>query len=60
MSADTNALHGSVAKVANLEGPEVELRAEDSSVKDCLPGLSFCFNRAMTVICLLPLKCCVT
>jgi hypothetical protein len=50
MSADTD-----VAKVANLEGPEEELVAEDSPVRDCLLGLSFCFNRAMKAICLLPL-----
>jgi hypothetical protein len=60
MSADTNALHRSVAKVANLEGPEEALVAEDSPIRDCLPGLSFCFNRAMAAVCLLPLKCRVT
>jgi hypothetical protein len=59
MSADTNALHRSVAKVTNLEGPE-ELVAEDLPIRDCLPGLYFCFNRAISAICLLPLKCCVT
>jgi hypothetical protein len=40
MSADTNALHRSVAKVENLEGPEEEHVAEDSPVRDCLPGQS--------------------
>jgi hypothetical protein len=35
MSADTNSLHRSVAKVANLEGPEEELVAEDSPIRDC-------------------------
>jgi hypothetical protein len=32
MSADTNALHRSIAKVSNLEGPEEELVAEDSPI----------------------------
>jgi hypothetical protein len=59
MSADTNSLHSSVTKVENLEGPEEELVAEDSLIRDCLPGLPFCFNGAMAAICLLPLKCCV-
>jgi hypothetical protein len=60
MYADTNALHRSLAKVANLEGPEEELVTEDSPIRDRLSGLSFYFNRAMVAICLLPLKCCVT
>jgi hypothetical protein len=60
MSADTNSLHRSVTKVANLEGPEEEYVAEDSPIRDCLPGLSLCFNQSMAAICLLPLKCCVT
>jgi hypothetical protein len=33
MSADTNALYRSVAKVANLEGPKEELAAEDSPIE---------------------------
>jgi hypothetical protein len=33
MSADTNALHRSFAKVANLEGPEEELVAENSPIR---------------------------
>jgi hypothetical protein len=49
-----------VAKVANFDGPEEELVVEDSPIGDCLPGLSFCFNRAMAAMCLLPRKCCVT
>jgi hypothetical protein len=32
---DTHSLHRSVAKVANLEGPEEELVAEDSPIRDC-------------------------
>jgi hypothetical protein len=56
ISVYTNALHRSVAKVANLEGPEEELVAEDSPIRDCLPGLSFCFNRAMAAISLLHLN----
>jgi hypothetical protein len=32
MSADTNVLHRSVAKVAIFEGPEEELVAEDSPI----------------------------
>jgi hypothetical protein len=38
MSVDANALHRSLAKVADLRGPEEELVAEDSPVRDCLPG----------------------
>jgi hypothetical protein len=41
MSADTNALLRYVTKMANLEGPEEELVAEDSPVRDCLTGQSF-------------------
>jgi hypothetical protein len=41
MSADTNALYRSVAKVVNLEGPEEEYLAEESRIRDCLPGPSF-------------------
>jgi hypothetical protein len=59
MSADTNALHRSVVKVANLEGHEEELVVEDSTIRDCLHGLSFCFNQTMMAICLFPLKCCI-
>jgi hypothetical protein len=43
MSADTNVLSRSVAEVENLEGSEEELVAEDLPIRDCLPGLSFCF-----------------
>jgi hypothetical protein len=55
MSADTNALTD-VAKVTNLEGPE-ELVAEDSTIRDCLPGQSF--KVMVEAICVFPLKCCV-
>jgi hypothetical protein len=48
------------AKVENLEGPAEELVAEGSPIRDCLLGLSFCFNQAMAVIYLLPLIYCVT
>jgi hypothetical protein len=36
MSADTNALHRCNEKVENFEGPEKELLAEDSPIRDCL------------------------
>jgi hypothetical protein len=55
MSAGTNALTD-VAKVANVEGPE-ELVAEDSTIRDGLPGQSFMVT--VKAICLLLLKCCV-
>jgi hypothetical protein len=44
--------------VANLEGPEEELVAEDSPIRDCPHGWSI--KRTVVALCLLPLKCCVT
>jgi hypothetical protein len=46
-----------VTKVANLEGPE-ELAAEDSPVRDCLPGRSF--KQAVAAVCSFPFKRYVT
>jgi hypothetical protein len=54
VSVDTNALHRSVTKVANLE----EIVADNSPTRDFLPGQSF--KPTMAAICWLPLKCCVT
>jgi hypothetical protein len=59
MTADTHALHRSVAELGNLEGPEEEFVAEDSPIRYFLPGQSFKLTAA-AAICLLPLKCCVT
>jgi hypothetical protein len=53
MSADTNAKHISETKVASLGVPEEELAAEDSPIRDCVPGQSFKLTTAST--CLLPL-----
>jgi hypothetical protein len=48
MFADTNALSISVAKVANLEGPEEETVAQDSPTGDGPPACSF--NRTTNVL----------
>jgi hypothetical protein len=39
-TADIYALHRLVAEVANFEGIEEEIVADDSPVTDCLPGQS--------------------
>jgi hypothetical protein len=58
MYADTNALHRSVTKVENLEDQEEDIVADDSPIRDCLPGQSF--KPTVAALCLLPCKCYVT
>jgi hypothetical protein len=38
MSADTNALHRPVPKVTKLEYPEEDFVAENSPIRDYVPG----------------------
>lgn len=39
MSVDTSVLHISVEKVENMRGPEEDLVAEDSPIRDCRRSL---------------------
>jgi hypothetical protein len=38
ISADTNVSYVSLAKVADMEGPEEEQVADNSPIRQCLPG----------------------
>jgi hypothetical protein len=60
MSTNTNGLHRSAANVAYLEGPVEKLTAENSPIRDCLPGWRCKSTTTEIRVRSVSLPCCVT